>query len=287
MNVSEFQQVLRSKGCYETPRDRCRSAFDRMAGGWTVWYYAKLAAVTVEAHRIARAGRYDLAAWSRSSFRVVQAVEESGSSVSISGLEERAKIPGPVVYASNHMSMLETFVLPCILLSFGDVAVVVKNKLLDYPLFGVILRSVRPIAIGRENPRADLETVLAEGTRAIAAGRSVLVFPQATRRSDFDEAEFNSLGCKLARRAGVPVVPVALKTDFQGVGSLIRDFGPIDASKSVHFRFGTPLVVAGQGRETHRQVVAFIGSTLREWGVRVLQQASSASGEGAAEERRT
>ncbi|MBW2177934.1 MAG: hypothetical protein JRH03_13480, partial [Deltaproteobacteria bacterium] len=47
---------------------------------------------------------------------------------------------------------------------------------------------------------------------------SVLVFPQTTRGLRFDPDKFNTLGIKLARRAKVPVIPVAVKADAWGVG---------------------------------------------------------------------
>ena len=54
-------------------------------------------------------------------------------------------------------------------------------------------------------------------------GMSVIIFPQTTRIMDFDRKQFNSMGVKLAKRAQVPVVPIALKTDAWGVGKWIKD----------------------------------------------------------------
>ena len=42
---------------------------------------------------------------------------------------------------------------------------------------------------------------------------SVLIFPQTTRELFFDPKKFNTLGIKLAKRAKVPVIPIAVKTD--------------------------------------------------------------------------
>ena len=58
-------------------------------------------------------------------------------------------------------------------------------------------------------------------------------------------------------RAGVPVMPVAIKTDFQGNGKLIKDMGPVDPSKTLYFKFGEPMAVEGKGREAHQYVVEF------------------------------
>jgi 1-acyl-sn-glycerol-3-phosphate acyltransferase len=94
----------------------------------------------------------------------------------------------------------------------------------------------------------------------------VVIFPQATRSAEFDPAEFNSLGVKLAARAGVPVIPLALRTDFMGNGRLVKDLGPIDPGKGVYYAFGAPLQVSKTGRETHEAVVKFITTHLKAWG---------------------
>ena len=78
------------------------------------------------------------------------------------------------------------------------------------------------------------------------------------KAAKLDPSEFNTIGVKLAKRAGVPVVPIALKTDAWGNGKHLKDFGKIDPSKKVRFVFGRPLLVSEQGGEEHRAIIAFI-----------------------------
>jgi 1-acyl-sn-glycerol-3-phosphate acyltransferase len=70
----------------------------------------------------------------------------------------------------------------------------------------------------------------------------------------------------LAARAGVPVVPIALKTDAWGVGKLIKDFGKVHPETMVHFYFGDPLIISGNGRVEHEKITGFIQGKLAEWG---------------------
>ena len=98
-----------------------------------------------------------------------------------------------------------------------------------------------------------------------------MVFPQATRNPAFRPAVFNSLGVKLAARSGVPVVPLALKTDFSGIGPIVKEFGKIRRDRTVHFRFGEPCDPAAGQKETHAAVIDFIASAMREWGGQVIQ----------------
>ena len=73
------------------------------------------------------------------------------------------------------------------------------------------MRSRNPIVVGRTDPRKDFETVMNGGAERLKNGISIIIFPQSTRSLDFKPEEFNSLGVKLAKKAGVQVVPVAIK----------------------------------------------------------------------------
>jgi 1-acyl-sn-glycerol-3-phosphate acyltransferase len=196
-----------------------------------------------------------------------------GGNVNISGLENVAAHHGPVVYVGNHMSLVETLILPGIALAFGDVNFIVKEELRHYPVLSSIFTSLGMIAVSRKNPREDFKVVLREGHKFISNGGSIIIFPQATRSMEFDVEAFNTLGVKLASRAGVPVIPVAIKTDFHGNGKWIKDMGPINPQKSLYFKFGDPLPVSGNGREAHRQVVEFITQNLSAWGVKIKGKA--------------
>ena len=90
---------------------------------------------------------------------------------------------------------------------------VIKESLKRYPLFKHVMLARKPIVVTRTDPRADLQTVLEQGKDCIERGLSVIIFPQTTRTVDFQRKRFNSIAVKLARRANVPVVPIALRTD--------------------------------------------------------------------------
>ena len=105
-----------------------------------------------------------------------------------------------------------------------------------------------------------------EGKKLLAEGKSLIVFPQSTRTASFEPEKFNSLGIKIAKSAGVPVVPFALKTDFlsQGKG-IFRDLGPVHPGRHTWFEFGPAMEITGNGQEQLQQTVEFIQSRLEEW----------------------
>ena len=166
----------------------------------------------------------------------------------------------------NHMSLLETGLLHAVAREYVDFAFVVKESLLHIPYFRDILFSIGNIPVERKNPRDDLKTVLTEGKKLLTSGKSLIVFPQSTRSPFLDPEKFNSLGVKIAKSAGVPVVPFALKTDFltQGRGPF-RDLGPVHPGRHTWFEFGPAMEVTGNGQEQLQQTIEFIQSRLDSW----------------------
>jgi len=127
------------------------------------------------------------------------------------------------------------------------------------------MKSRNPIVVGRSDPRKDLEAVMNGGVDLLKNGTSIVIFPQSTRSIEFKPEEFNSLGVKLARKADVDVVPIALKTDFWGNGKWIKELGPLDHNKHIHIKFGEPMHVTGNGKEENQKIIDFIKSSLKEW----------------------
>ena len=250
-------------GVYRTAPGAAR-ALARLSPGAV--FYSRIPGVVWRAGAKAKHGHYDDQEWAHSSLTVVRALEAAGAQLDISGLDQVASAQGACVFIGNHMSTLETFVLPVLLLPYKRITFVVKQSLLDYPVFGHVMRSRDPIAVGRSNPREDLRAVLDGGAERLARGLSIIVFPQTTRTPRFDPAEFNTIGVKLASRANVPVIPIALKTDAWGNGRLLKDCGKFDPSKTIHIAFGQPLRITDRGADAHRTIVEFITTKLSQWG---------------------
>ena len=229
------------------------------------FFYCQDLVIVWQASWRAKHGRYDTAAWVASSRDVVRALESVGVKFEIEGVDNVRKLDAPVVFVANHMSILETFVLPGIIAPFRDTTFVVKRSLVEYPVFKHVMRSRDPVTITRTNPREDLRAVLEGGEQRLKAGISVVVFPQTTRTTVFDPMDFNSIGVKLAKKAGAPVVPIALKTDAWGNGRYLKDFGKIRPASKVHFAFGKPLRIKDRGREEHEETVRFISDKLAQW----------------------
>jgi len=255
-------------GVYRTGQVRV-SLFSRIFPELSL--YISVARIVFSGSRLAKRGRYGDAEWGADSLDSLRAFERVGGVFEVTGTDSFRSLGGPCVFIGNHMSTLETMVLPCLIVPFKKVTFVVKQSLVDYPVFKHIMRARDPITVGRSNPREDLKAVLEGGEERLKKGVSLVIFPQTTRTPVFNPAEFNTIGVKLAKRAGVPVVPVALLTDAWGNGKHLKEFGRIDPSKKVHFAFGEPVKIAGRGDEEHQLIIEFITGKLREWGGQVAE----------------
>ena len=215
----------------------------------------------------AKEGNYTGDDWSRASFESLQYLESLGVRLHVEGMDNLDKVDGPCVFVSNHMSTMETVLLPVFIQPRKDVTFVVKESLMGYKWFKWVLMARQAIVIKRTNPREDFNIMMNEGMTRIEKGMSVVIFPQGTRHTYFNTADFNSIGVKLAKKAGVPVIPIALRTDALGMGKIIKDFGSVRPELPTHFLFGDPVYIEGNEKAEHARINDFIARHHIAWGV--------------------
>ncbi|MGH9551784.1 MAG: lysophospholipid acyltransferase family protein [Terriglobales bacterium] len=115
--------------------------------------------------------------------------------------------PGPLLIAVKHQSMLETLEM----VRLGHLPIiVVKKELADIPLFGLMTRRYGVIAVERSARAKALRALVEEGRRAIARGRSVILYPEGTRVRVGEAPPLRSGFAALYRALALPVVPVAV-----------------------------------------------------------------------------
>ncbi|MBF0336636.1 MAG: 1-acyl-sn-glycerol-3-phosphate acyltransferase [Nitrospirae bacterium] len=233
----------------------------------TLMFYPTMAAVVCHGSFLARyaARFYGHPGVCMSSRGILVGLEAAGVRFDISGLDNVMNLSGPCVVIGNHMSVLETLTMPAIIGAYKDVTFVIKKELATYPVFRYLLMSMNPIVVSRTNPREDLTAVLTQGSTILAEGRSLVIFPQSSRSVTFDPKVFNTIGIKLALRANVPVIPLAIKTDVWGNGKRIKDFGAIDPAKTAYFAFGQPIYIKDRGIQQHQLIIEFITEKLKQW----------------------
>ena len=255
---------------YRTPPEKKASIWDFILFRTRLYFYLRVIRSILIYSRLAQKGLYTPELWARQSSEILEIAESCGARCEITGMENIRKVKDePVIFAGNHMGLLETMILPSIIEPVKRVTFIIKSSLIDFPAFGKIMQATGPIIVGRKNPREDLMKVISEGLENLEKNISIVIFPQSTRQHFFDPGKFNSLGTKLAQRAKVKVVPFALKTDFIDQGKVIKDFGKLNRNKTVYIKFGEPVTIEGNGKAGHEKVIEFISRNLRQWGVEV------------------
>lgn len=115
------------------------------------------------------------------------------------------------VYVANHSSLIDTPALfACLPHQFKIMA---KRSLFYVPFMGWHLWSSGNFPIDRGDARKTARSLksVVDGVRG---GKSLMVFPEGTRTPDGHLQDFKYGAFKIAVRAGVPVVPVAIRGTF-------------------------------------------------------------------------
>ena len=119
----------------------------------------------------------------------------------------RENIPTcPSVILSKHQSAWETLALQDI---FPPLCFVLKRELLRIPFLGWGLSQASSIGIDRTAGKDALFQVIEQGKKRLADNFWVVIFPEGTRVPPGKTGRYKSGGAWLAKRARVPIVPVA------------------------------------------------------------------------------
>lgn len=229
-------------------------------------FYTKFAFIVFYSNLKTKINIYNRYNWQASSVDIFKTLEKVGVKFHITGIDNLRNNDKPVVFVANHMSTMETVLLPSIIQPFIRLCYVMKKELTTYPLFGPVSKARHPIVVGRSNPREDLKIVLEEGEERLTSGVSVLIFPQRTRSSKVELKKFNTLGIKLAQRNGVKVLPISILTDAWPNGKVVKEFGKIDVNREVRISFGEPIEVNNSSSDAHTKAIEFIKNSFISWG---------------------
>jgi 1-acyl-sn-glycerol-3-phosphate acyltransferase len=204
----------------------------------------------------------------------------AGISVKITGLNH-IDPNQKYVFMVNHQSNIDIPVLINSLSQF-QLRWIAKRELLWVPFFGWALWASRHIAIDRTNPLGALKT-FERAKERIAAGISVVVFPEGTRSRDGKLLRFKKGGFRLAVQTGTAIVPVTIN----GSGALLPSGAWRLQSGTIEVTLDPSIAVegyqAGNLRLLSEQVRERIAEHLRPMGKSpaetILPPSSSTGGE--------
>ena len=272
MKLEEFRKILTETGEYRSdparlPERSGKSRWNTIRYCWDCGSVFPKVAV-YEGCRI-----LDTDKWAHFCFHSITGAERMGVPVHVDGWNVLKEVEGPVMFLSNHMSTVETVMLPALILTYKPFNVVVKESLTRLPFLKKAAAHMGLVPIGRKSPKQDLIDMMRISTERIVEQRnSFLIFPQGTRSKVFRRAKFSSIGAKIAERAGCPIVPIEVDTRImptrEGKGWMdktFKDFGTVDPAFDLKCSCG-PIIPCGKAKDMHEATFDWIANKLEEWG---------------------
>lgn len=164
------------------------------------------------------------------------------------------------VYAVNHASNLEPPVAFAVLRElFPRLGILYKAELRKLPIlvWGFDLAGFVPIERGNRDQSLP---AIERAADALRGGRSFMIFPEGTRSRTGELLPFKKGGFILALKAGVPIVPMAIK----GARDAMRKGSPIIRPVTVRVRLGEPISTTGMDLENRDELVALVRAKIAE-----------------------
>jgi 1-acyl-sn-glycerol-3-phosphate acyltransferase len=164
--------------------------------------------------------------WSKTIMKI------TGSKVEVRGQEF---IPeGPVVFVCNHEG---DFDIPTLLAyvnkPFGFISKVEVKKA---PIISSWMEVMNCVFIDRKDRRSAVKSIR-DGVEKLKNGHSIVIFPEGTRSKGGPIGEFKAGGLRLAKDAGVPIVPIAIR----GTSDIFEKNGRLVRPANVHINICQPI----------------------------------------------
>ncbi|MBN6056871.1 1-acyl-sn-glycerol-3-phosphate acyltransferase [Nonomuraea sp. RK-328] len=146
---------------------------------------------------------------------------------------------GPAILAANHLSVLDSFLLPALLPR--PVTFVAKNEYFSgNPVAGWFMRLGNSLPIDRESAHA-AQTMLDAATEVLESGELFGIHPEGTRSPD-GRLYRGKIGVAwLALRTGAPVLPVALS----GTEKVLPVGAKVPRPARIGIKIGAPMTFEG------------------------------------------
>lgn len=152
------------------------------------------------------------------------------------------------VYMANHCSLID---IPAMFAYLPyQFRIMAKKELFYVPFMGWHLWTAGNFPVDRSDPRKTAHS-LHRVIEGVQAGKSLAVFPEGTRSVDGRLQEFKPGAFKIAMRAGVPVVPVAIR----GTHALLPKHSLVPRPGSVEVIIGKPIDTSSFGKDQLRDLM--------------------------------
>lgn len=181
----------------------------------------------------------------------------SGTKVEVIGFDKVPK-DKPVLFVGNHRSMFDIAInywkLPPLL---GFVS---KIEMKKFPFLSWWMRLVNCLFLDRENIKEGMKTII-KGSERLKSGISIFIFPEGTRsKLESEMFEFKEGSLKMAEKAGVLIVPVAITN----TSACFEDHFPKVKKAHVIIEYGKPIDLMTLDKETKKHAGAYTRGIIQD-----------------------
>ena len=144
--------------------------------------------------------------------------------------------------AASHQSMFETFYLQTI---FNSPIFILKNELLQIPIFGWYLKKIGSISVNRNKTTKDNLGLIDKIKNSVNnSNRPIIIFPQATRVLPAEKIPFKKGVGRIYKELGIKCQPVAINS-----GEVWPKKGHVKSNKSITISILEPIYPGMKGDE--------------------------------------
>lgn len=136
--------------------------------------------------------------------------QRTGSTIEVEGQD---KLPeGPALFVANHQGLFDILVLLGYL--GKPVGFIAKQEIKKLPIISSWMELVRCVFIDRKDRRQSVRAI-GQGIDYLKTGHSIVIFPEGTRSRGKQMNSFKSGSFRLAIKAKVPIVPIAIDGTYR------------------------------------------------------------------------
>lgn len=182
-------------------------------------------------------------------------IKAAGTTIEIKGKENLPQ-SGPVVYMCTHKGLYDSPILADLLEE--PIIFIGKDETKKMPIIGKWFDAMGCIYLARDDMKKSLEAIL-EGIKELKEGQSLVIFPEGTRYKGKEMGSFKAGSFKLATKAQVPIVPIAMQNTYK----ILEEKGRIQKA-TVQINIGRPIDVASLSKEQQKNLPKQVEEQVRQ-----------------------
>ncbi|WP_404451425.1 1-acyl-sn-glycerol-3-phosphate acyltransferase [Virgibacillus necropolis] len=182
-------------------------------------------------------------------------IKKTGTEVYVKGQE---KLPEEaVLFVANHQGLFD--ILALIGYVGKPLGFIAKKEVEKIPIVSSWMGLMRGVFIDRSDKRQSVRAI-SQGIENLKNGHSLVIFPEGTRSRGSNLNTFKSGSLRLATKANVPIVPIAINGTYQ---MLEEDNGRVKGS-TIYMAIQDPIYPNDYKEKKHGELAEIIQSSIEK-----------------------